>query len=515
MLFNSYFFIFLFLPVTLLVFYKLNEYSSQAAISWLVIASLFFYGWWNPTYIGLIVLSILFNFIVSEVMSAPKVANFKKLLLIFGISGNLLLLAYFKYANFFVDNVNHIFELGISLETIILPLAISFFTFQQIAFLVDNYQSKSNEHSFIHYCLFVTFFPQLIAGPIVHHKEMMPQFVKGITQSKNFENLAVGLTIFSIGLFKKVLIADNLAAVADKPFDAAAAGVILTFFEAWIASFAYAFQLYFDFSGYSDMAIGIARMFGIKLPINFNSPYKATSIIDFWRRWHITLSRFLKDYLYIPLGGNRRGNIRRYVNIFITMLLGGLWHGASWNFVIWGALHGFYLMLNHGWNGFKRLLGCKTESHSRYYIFISRAVTLLLVIIAWVPFRAKDMPTTISIMEGMIGLNGFVWIKQKAGNAGDYQQFLMSIGWTFEHMEFFRGVNDLIVLFAVVGLAWWLPNTQQIMGRYEPSISPGYESTPKVYQWNPSIGWAISVSLILLVTILYLDRISEFLYFQF
>lgn len=515
MLFNSYFFIFLFLPITLIVFYKLNEYSSQAAISWLVIASLFFYGWWNPIYIGLIILSILFNFIVSEIISAQQSHHLKKLLLIAGVTFNLLLLGYFKYANFFINNINTVFSTSISLNEIILPLAISFFTFQQIAYLVDNYQSKASEHSFIHYCLFVTFFPQLIAGPIVHHKEMMPQFIKGISHSKTFENIAIGLTVFSIGLFKKVMLADHLANVANEPFDAAATGTILTFFEAWVASFAYSFQLYFDFSGYSDMAIGIALMFGIKLPMNFNSPYKATSIIDFWRRWHITLSRFLKDYLYIPLGGNKKGSARRYTNLLITMILGGLWHGASWNFIVWGGLHGLYLMLNHAWIAVKKSLGFKHDSENKMAIFLARLSTLLLITIAWVPFRANDLATTASILKGMLGMNGFTWVPVASGTSNTLQSFLMNIGWRFEQMLFFKGLNDLIILGTVIGIVWWLPNTQQITGMCNPEKSSNIINRPKNRYWAPTTGWAIFIASTLFISILYLDRISVFLYFQF
>ncbi|MBL4763302.1 MAG: MBOAT family protein [Gammaproteobacteria bacterium] len=515
MLFNSYFFIFLFLPLTLIVFYKLNKYSSQAAISWLVIASLFFYGWWNPVYIGLIILSILFNFIVSELMNAQQSHHIKKLLLIAGVTFNLFLLGYFKYANFFVNNINSVFHTSMSLDEIILPLAISFFTFQQIAYLADNYQSKTNEHSFIHYCLFVTFFPQLIAGPIVHHKEMMPQFIKGISQSKISENIAIGITVFSIGLFKKVMLADQLANIADKPFDAAAAGAILTFFEAWIASFAYSFQLYFDFSGYSDMAIGIALMFGIKLPMNFNSPYKATSIIDFWKRWHITLSRFLRDYLYIPLGGNRKGSIRRYTNLLITMILGGLWHGASWNFVVWGGLHGFYLIVNHAWIAVKHSLGFRNHSENKMTTFLARFSTLLLITIAWVPFRANDLATTISVLKGMFGMHGFTWVQISSGTSNTLQTFLISIGWRFEQMLFFKGPNDLIILAAVIGLVWWLPNTQQITGICKTEVSSNIIISPKKRYWAPTTGWAIFIAATLFVSILHLDRISAFLYFQF
>jgi len=352
MLFNSYQFIFLFLPVTLLVFFLIgNKGHHRIALSWLVGASLFFYAWWNPAYLGLLLFSLLFNYACGVALSnkSEQAQNSNRLLLFAGVAINLLLLGYYKYANFFIDNINAFSESNWHLNTIILPLAISFFTFQQVAYLVDAYRGETKEYNFLHYALFVTFFPQLIAGPIVHHKEMLPQFAKEETYRLNKQHLAIGLTIFIIGLFKKVVIADTFAGYATPIFLGAESGETLTFFQAWEGAIAYTLQLYFDFSGYSDMAIGLARMFGIKLPLNFNAPYQACNIIDFWRRWHITLSRFLRDYLYFSLGGNRKGEFRRYINLFLTMLLGGLWHGAGWTYIAWGGLHGSYLVINHIW----------------------------------------------------------------------------------------------------------------------------------------------------------------------
>ncbi|MCG8098700.1 MAG: MBOAT family protein, partial [Candidatus Thiodiazotropha taylori] len=354
MLFNSFEFIFLFLPITFFVFFFIGKRNHhRVAISWLILCSLFFYGWWDPAYLGLILFSMLFNYSFGIMLSSDSNGIYKKTLLIIGVAVNLSLLGYFKYTNFLVDQINIVAGTEFNIERIVLPLAISFFTFQQIAYLVDAYRKETNEYNFLKYCLFVTFFPQLIAGPIVHHKEMLPQFDQDSIYKINNHYLALGLTIFSIGLFKKVVLADNVAVYANLIFSAAENGEPLSFFEAWVGALAYTFQLYFDFSGYSDMAIGLAYMFGIKLPINFNSPYKATSIIDFWRRWHITLSRFLRDYLYFTLGGNKMGLVRRYANLFITMLLGGIWHGAGWTFVFWGMLHGFYLMVNHAWRKFR------------------------------------------------------------------------------------------------------------------------------------------------------------------
>jgi D-alanyl-lipoteichoic acid acyltransferase DltB (MBOAT superfamily) len=344
MLFNSLPFVFCFLPIVVMGFFVLGRRSPAAAAAWLTLASLFFYGWWNPAYVGLLMGSMIFNYwlgvrIVHSVHAQSASALLRaRRLLIAAIAVDLLLLGYYKYANFFVENLNAPLGTQISLGAIILPLGISFFTFTQIAFLVDAYQGKAREYSFIHYSLFVTYFPHLIAGPILHHAEMMPQFAQRETYRPDYDKIAAGVTLFVLGLAKKVLIADDVGGYVAPFFDAARSGAPLTFLEAWCGALAYTFQLYFDFSGYSDMAVGLSLMFGVRLPINFHSPYKAANIIEFWRRWHMTLSRFLRDYLYVPLGGNRKGAARRYINLFITMLLGGLWHGAGWTFVMWGSI---------------------------------------------------------------------------------------------------------------------------------------------------------------------------------
>lgn len=345
MLFNTYEFILAFLPISVLAFYLIGKLiGNRAAVASLILASLFFYGWWNPAYLTLIGASILVNYGLGQRL---RLANYhsrsamKSATLMAGIVINLGLLGYFKYMNFFVDTAADLFGTGFTLERIVLPLAISFFTFQQITYLVDTSRGLAEEYGFLHYTLFVTFFPQLIAGPIVHHSEMMPQFVRKDLCKFRHRNLAIGMSIFALGLFKKVIIADNVAVFGTPVFDAANAGVTLSFIEAWGGALAYTFQLYFDFSGYSDMALGLARMFGIRLPLNFNSPYKAVNIVEFWRRWHMTLSRFLRDYLYIQLGGNRKGVTRRHANLMATMLFGGLWHGAGWTYVAWGGCTAF------------------------------------------------------------------------------------------------------------------------------------------------------------------------------
>ena len=357
-------------------------------------SSLFFYSWWNIAYLPLILASMLFNYVIGNSLNKKDDENkktfSKKSILIFGIVCNIALLGYFKYADFFIENFNLAIGTNVNLLNLLLPLAISFFTFQQIAYLVDSYRQETKEYDFLNYALFVTFFPQLIAGPIVHHKEMMPQFANNKNMVKNYRNIALGIFIFSMGLFKKVVIADTFAIWANAGFDTA---TTLNLFEAWATSLSYTFQLYFDFSGYTDMAIGIALLFNIKLPINFNSPYKATNIQDFWRRWHITLSRFLRDYVYIPLGGNKKSSFRTYSNLLATFVIGGFWHGAGWTFIFWGFLHGMALAIHRLW----QTVGYKLPT------VIAWIITFNFVNIAWVFFRAKEWDDAIKVLSGMIG----------------------------------------------------------------------------------------------------------------
>lgn len=404
MIFNSYEFIFLFLPITFFIYFYLNSKRlTEASKAFLVVSSLFFYSWWNPVYLPLILISMIFNYVIGT--SLTKDGEHKKVpkkqLLTIGVISNIALLGYFKYSDFFIINVNYLLDTEVPLLHLALPLAISFFTFQQIAYLVDSYRGETKEYDFLKYALFVTFFPQLIAGPIVHHKEMMPQFARARNKVKNYKNIALGMFIFSIGLFKKVVIADTFSVWAINGFDKAE---VLTFFEAWATSLSYTFQLYFDFSGYTDMAIGAALLFNIKLPINFNSPYKATDIQDFWRRWHITLSRFLRDYIYIPLGGNRKGNFRTYNNLMATFILGGIWHGAGWTFVFWGFLHGLALVIHRIWN----------QLGFRFNSIIGWIITFNFINISWVFFRAKDWDDAMKVLKGMFGYTGIAVSEQFA-----------------------------------------------------------------------------------------------------
>jgi len=502
MLFNSPEFIFLFLPLTLLFFFLLGRKGYyQGAIAFLVTASLLFYAWWNPPYLALLIFSIFFNYTVGSALSKRLILSISpKLLLVLGIAVNLALIGYFKYANFFVDNVRFILGKTFNFNQIILPLAISFFTFQQITYLVDAYRGETQDYSFLEYCLFVTFFPQLIAGPIVHHKQVMPQFANKSIYRFNPEDMTVGVTIFSIGLIKKVLIADTAAVYANPVFNAAASGELFTFYDAWSGALFYTFQLYFDFSGYSEMAIGAARMFGIKLPLNFNSPYKAVNISDFWRRWHITLSNFLRDYLYIPLGGNRKGELRRNLNLIITMLLGGLWHGAGWTFVLWGGLHGVYLCLNHQWRSFRKFLGHDLKKSNWWSSTLSCFITFIAVVFGWVLFRADNLDSASVILQTMLGING---ISLSASVVESQKKLLI-----------------ILLLFI-----WLIPNSQQWMEQYKPALNLPVVKTYsrwrsqlwKKLQWQPNqpFGLILGIVLFIVIKIILTAPDSEFLYFNF
>lgn len=519
MLFNSPEFIFAFLPVTAILFFLVGKHAkAEAAFGVLVVASLFFYGYWNPRYLLLILLSMTFNYVWGRLLIGSD-GRKGKVLLAAGVTLNLSLLAYFKYANFFVDNVNTALGTQWQLQDIVLPLAISFFTFQQISYLVDAWQGKAKEYSFLHYSLFVSFFPQLIAGPIVHHKEMLPQFTRRRAISPNLEDFAVGLSVFAIGLFKKTVIADSLSVYVGPVFDNPGALAEPEFFSAWGSALAYTFQLYFDFSGYSDMAVGGARIFGIRLPVNFFSPYKAANIVDFWRRWHITLSRFLRDYLYISLGGNRNGRIRRYVNLFVTMLLGGLWHGAGWTFIFWGALHGIYLIANHAWRNVMRRIGSGAQGHPLYRLS-AWAVTFLAVVFAWVYFRAPSIQHANQIVMAMTGYYGAdlpAGIVARIQPLLDYLPFIdfgvsQGGGTTF--------VLNFAWIFVAAVTAFFAPNVAQMF--YEKgavlfedeSIFEGQRQARKI-RWRPSFSWALATAAMAVFGVLTLTQVSEFLYFQF
>jgi D-alanyl-lipoteichoic acid acyltransferase DltB (MBOAT superfamily) len=522
MLFNSYEFILGFLPVTLLVFFLLGATGHpRLALSWLTAASLFFYGWWNPPYVVLICCSIVFNYGCGNVLAAVKErgqALAARAALAVGVGVNLGLIVYFKYFDFFLSTTSA----GVSgewrLDNVVLPVGISFFTFQQIAYLVDIWHGDKAEHHFVRYALFILFFPHLIAGPIVHPKVILPQLAASATLRPRLQNIAVGLTIFAIGLFKKVIIADTLALGVTPVFDAADAGQPIAFVQAWTATFGYTFQLYFDFSGYSDMAIGLARLFGVRLALNFHSPLRAVNIIDFWRRWHMTLSRFLRDYLYIALGGNRRGRARRYVNLMLTMLIGGLWHGANWTFVAWGGLHGVYLVVNHLWRAYGPAPIGRWWSR-----LVARGATLLAVAIAFVFFRADTFGGALAIFEGMTHLP-----RTLPGRIGPLATWLTAAGFSFDGPWISQGdLRSLLWLAVLVSFVWFVPNTQQWLAAYKPAYEPRRQwpgerpadaqraLLPRQIRWRPSVAWGVAIGGTAAAAFLSLNHVSEFLYFQF
>ncbi len=513
MLFDSYIFIFAFLPICLLFYALLTKYKQYGyALSWLVAASLFFYGWWNPPYLCLLLLSISVNFILGQVLRTRAAqAKVNTIPLFIGVTLNLLFIGYFKYAYFFVANLNQFVQHPIPFDPIILPLGISFFTFQKIAFLVDASRGEIKEFRFLDYCLFVTFFPQLIAGPIVQHKQIIPQFAEQEKLKVSSDNLSIGLTIFIIGLFKKIALADSIAVYANAAFNGAAAEVVLSFWEAWLGAVAYALQLYFDFSGYSDMAIGLAFMFGIKLPLNFFSPYKATSIIDFWHRWHMTLSVFLRDYLYIPLGGNRKGSFRRYLNLLITMLLGGLWHGANWTFVLWGMMHGAYLTINHLW----RSLFGKWQFNPR----LGHALTFFAVVVAWVPFRADNLQVAKTMLNSMFSLQSISLPKSILNKFTILKEYAELLGFQGEGM-FFNGLANwhygLLWIAGLLVCAFIMPNTVQMMSKhFIPAGAVLEKSSLFQFHWQPVKRWSVLLAMLALISIMLISEESEFLYFQF
>ncbi len=478
MLFNSYEFIFAFLPLTFIVYFYLNnqKYYKLSKL-FLIGSSLFFYAWWNVVYLPLILLSILFNYQFSKIFS--KIYKYKKITLSIGIVLNLALLGYFKYYDFFIDNVNGVFGLDITLLNLALPLALSFFTFQQISYLVDAYNKELEEDDFLNYALFVTFFPQLIAGPIVHHKEMIPQFSNDKNNHINLGNITLGIFIFSIGLFKKVIIADTFAIWATRGFDVAET---LNIFAAWFTSLSYTIQLYFDFSGYTDMAIGIALLFNIKLPINFNSPYKALDIQDFWRRWHITLSRFLRDYIYIPLGGSRKGESFTYANLMLTFILGGIWHGAAWTFVFWGFLHGMALVVHRVW----KKLGFKL------WYWLAWFITFNFINISWVFFRAKEWDDAIKVLSSMFSLDNVVLPKFLESKFGFLAEQGVDFGFFYWYME----------------ILIWMPIAFFILLYSKNSLQ-------KAETFSLNLKTALFTGVILTASIISLNKVSEFLYFNF
>ncbi|HVN25521.1 MAG TPA: MBOAT family protein [Syntrophorhabdales bacterium] len=488
MLFNSYVYIFLFLPAVLIVYFLLSKRRFTVGSKlWLLVASLLFYGWWNLVYLPLIAVSILFNYVIGRMISKKREEgrfSRSRCLLGAGIVGNLALLGYFKYTDFFIANVNAIGNLDLRLLHIVLPLGISFFTFTQIAYLVDTERAKVKEYSALNYGLFVTFFPHLLAGPIIHHAEMMPQFDRLRNKVADYRNMSSGICLFFIGLFKKLVIADTFAVWANTGFDTLSQ---LTVVQAWITSLAYTLQLYYDFSGYTDMALGSSLMFNIKLPINFNTPYRSLDIQEFWRRWHMTLGRFMRDYLYIPLGGSRVAEWHVLLNLMITFFIVGLWHGAGWTFVLWGCLHGAALVIHRLWKKFG-------FSMPRWVAWL---LTFNFINAAWVFFRAKTFGDALKVLKGMAGAdapslpeNTFTRLLHAKSFTSALDDLLGKIG---------NNSKIIVCMFLIfLPLSILFRNSNDIAERF-----------------NPSVVQLVLFAVVAWVAVLFLGTYSEFLYFRF
>ncbi|MDE2183282.1 MAG: MBOAT family protein [Alphaproteobacteria bacterium] len=493
--FNSYPYL-AFLIVVVLAVLLLEARLPWGKRAFLLLVSYGFYAWWRADFILLLVGSTIVNFAIgSEITRRHPVEKPTRSLLVAGLIFNLGLIALFKYAGLFVRTADGLFGLNYPVPGLFLPLAISFFTFEQISYLVDADSGKAKRYSFFDYALFVAYFPHLIAGPIVRYNDLIPQFSLKRSRQQRDEDLSLGVTLFTIGLAKKTLIADNLAPYADVVFSAAHQGVAVSSSDAWLGTLFFAFQIYFDFSAYTDMALGTSCMLGIRLPFNFNSPYKAASIIDFWRRWHVSLSTFLRDYLYFALGGNRKGPVLRYVNLLITMLLGGLWHGANWTFVIWGGLHGFYLCVNHAWRNVLDALRLKPGGTLAWLAHpASVLLTFMATTIAWVIFRAEDFSTAARMLYGLVG---------KGGHSS-----LVS----FSPLA----IAALVALFAIV---WFAPNSMEMTWRFQPALGPPKGMAPvreiRFLRWHMTRSGAVATGFVCVAAVLALSNLSPFIYFQF
>jgi len=490
MLFHSLEFILLFLPVVLLVYRGLESFNYlRVAIVWLILASLFFYAYWNWSYVFLLLGSIGINYLLGYGLIYYR----SRLLLGGGIGLNLAVLGYYKYSGFFLENLSQLGFVSPQFE-ILLPLGISFFTFQQIAFLLDVYGKKIQLADFSRYALFISFFPQLIAGPIVHYQEIVPQMGKRRSYAVFSQDFQLGLSIFLIGLFKKFVIADSFAQYASPVFAQADALTQLDSLDAWRALLAYTFQIYFDFSGYSDMALGLARLFGLRLPLNFFSPYQASNISDFWRRWHITLSRFLRDYLYFSLGGARKGVGRTLFNLVLVMFLGGLWHGAGWNFVLWGLLHGLYLAVFHAFQYLQVFIPGQSVWQSKVWRPFGRVLswllTFLAVCLAWVFFRTETFAGAVYMFETLAQVN--------------------FSGFSVQAIDF--------GLLAILVLVLFFPNTWQLMEAYHPSVdNPPIAKSHHYLRWQFNLRWALFAGFLIgsIVIMMVNGQVTEFIYFQF
>jgi len=507
MLFHEPIFIFGFLPTFLISMCLILKYLSiKISLYFLSFSSIIFYGYWNLSYVPLLIFSIAFNFYLGKAFEYNINKKNKKIILIFGLMVNISVLIFFKYLGMITNTLFYILNLDITFNSIELPLGISFFTFLQIAFIVDKYKKNIKSYSFLKYFLFVSFFPHLIAGPLVHHSKLIYQF--DTLKSLKIDNLSVGFFIFILGLFKKLVIVGMVAPWSDNLFTGAALGIVPSFIDSWIGVVSFSLQIYFDFSAYSDMAIGLSKMIGILLPINFNSPYKSNSFIDFWRRWHITLSSFLKEYLYFSLGGNRRGINRQYINILIVMSIAGLWHGASWLFVIWGVLHGILLVLNHV---------IRYNNTFKIYNFISVPFMFIVITILWVPFRSDDLSSMMLILEGLIGLNG---IKVPYHYQENYEliSYLANLSIIdLGSLNVYGGGKQIITLLLLICLVFFFPNTQQITAKFKPVLDKvdSFYMYKFNFSFNSLAGIICGIIFTYILILSIQGKSGEFIYFQF
>ncbi len=542
MLFNSIEFLFAFLPLTLFGFFLLGTIHRTWALSWLILASLVFYAWWRPLNVLIIAPSIAVNFTLARILlrlnEKEDSRGASKAVLLLGIAFNVAFLGFFKYTDFISTTINDVFSANLVLRHIILPLGISFITFQKIAFLIDVQGGRVKSFTLRDYCIFVLFFPQLVAGPIVHYREMMPQFHAAACRFDK-ENFAVGLTLLVFGLFKKVVFADNVALFVTPIYEHSAAGGGTSFLMAWMAAIGFTLQIYFDFSGYSDMALGLARFFGIRLPQNFDSPLRASSIIDFWLRWHMTLTRFLTAYIYNPLTlwltrrrlakglsgfGGRNTTVGAFVYLLMfptimTMFISGLWHGAGYGFIVWGLLHGFYITINHGWRVVAARLWPDKKKYARIMEPLGLVLTLFAVTTAMVFFRSPTITSAIDLIKGIIGLNGIGLPQDLLDHLGPLAQKLRAAGVVAESGSLQDFAKTVIWISVMLFTALACPNTLQILARFEPALGVTSESAKlrkgSMLEWNASLPWAIAVSLVAAISIFYIGGPSEFLYWQF
>jgi D-alanyl-lipoteichoic acid acyltransferase DltB (MBOAT superfamily) len=543
MLFNSADFLFVFLPAALSGFYFLGAISRTSAIRWLILVSLVFYAWWRPVNVLIIAPSIVINFALAWTLlrlnqneDSRRASN---AVLLLGISFNVVFLGFFKYTDFIAGTINDVFGANLVLRHIILPLGISFITFQKIAFLIDVQAGRVRSFTFQDYCTFVLFFPQLVAGPIVHYREMMPQFHAASCRFEK-ENVAIGLTLLFFGLFKKVVFADKIAPLVTPIYDHAAAGGKTSFLLAWMAAIGFTLQIYFDFSGYTDMALGLARFFGIRLPPNFNSPLRASNIIDFWLRWHMTLTRFLTGYIYNPLllwltrrrlakgkpgFGGRNTTVGAFASLLmfplvITMFVSGLWHGAGYGFIVWGLLHGFYLTINHGWRVVAARLWPDRPRYDRIMKPAGVVLTFVSVSAAMIFFRSPTMTSAIDLVKGIIGLNGIALPQGLFDRLGPLSSTFHGAGVIADEAWSSHDFAKTAILISVLTfVAVACPNTLQILARYEPALGMKPQPTRlvigRILEWNASLPWAIAVSAIAAIAIVSIGGPSEFLYWQF